>query len=350
MIASPTAKDPNRARSLRADEGFPVLDLGNFFAGDMSALPDLGAQLRSAAETLGFYAVINHGVPPALINRAFDAAARFHALPLALKQAVAANEHNVGYMAYGASVSRASKVHKATKPNLNEAYFVKRDVAADHPDVLANKRFRGMNLWPDDLPGFREDVLAYCAAAEALALKLLPIYEAALELPPGYFDQPFQDPQFTLRLSHYPPVPAAEIEENQFALAPHTDSGFMTLLPQNDLPGLAIRHPDGDWFDQPVIPGSFMVNTGDILHRWSNHRFLSTPHRVINRTGTRRYAIPFFFDPHCDFKMACLPSCAGPDNPPRYEPTSYTEYMLWFSNKNYPQVTPKPGETVAKVD
>ncbi len=123
----------------------------------------------------------------------------------------------------------------------------------------------------------------------------------------------------------------------------------MTLLPQNDLPGLAIRDPSGVWFDQPVIPDSFTVNTGDILRRWSNHRFLSTPHRVVNRTGQERYAIPFFFDPQCDYKMACLPSCQSDDNPPRYEPTSYTEYMLWFAGVNYPQVTAKPGEIVADV-
>ena len=123
----------------------------------------------------------------------------------------------------------------------------------------------------------------------------------------------------------------------------------MTLLPQNRRPGLAIRDPAGGWFEPPVIPGSFTVNSGDMLHRWSNHRFRSTPHRVINYSGKERYSIPFFFDADIDYPMACLPSCQGPDNPPRHEPTSYAEYMLWFANRNYPQVNAKPGEAVADV-
>jgi isopenicillin N synthase-like dioxygenase len=346
---SNTALDPYSPRTLSEREAFPVLDLADYLAGDDSQLPILAEQLRDAAENLGFYAIINHGVPQSLIQQTFNETKRFHGQSLETKQSLQVNEHNIGYMAMGASISRASAVHKATKPNMNEAFFVKRDLPLDHPHVLANKRFRGANQWPDDLPEFRARMVEYCNASEDLSLKLLPVYALALDLPTDFFTEAFRDPQYALRMSHYPALTQEQLEDNQFALAPHTDSSFMTLLPANDLPGLAIRHPNGEWFEQPVIPGSFTVNTGDMLYRWSNHRFRSTPHRVVNRSGAERYAIPFFFDVTCDYPMTCIPTCQSVDNPPKYEPTSYAEYMLWFASTNYPQVTAKAGEKIAKV-
>ena len=119
----------------------------------------------------------------------------------------------------------------------------------------------------------------------------------ALDLPPDWFDKAFEDSQFSFRLSHYPPVAA---EPNQFGIAPHTDSNFMTFLAQTEVPGLQVRMPGGDWLDVPYIPGSFAVNSGDMLRRWSNGRFKSTPHRALPPVGRERYAIPFFLGPRFD--------------------------------------------------
>ncbi|MBC9205260.1 hypothetical protein IBL26_00315 [Roseomonas aerophila] len=124
------------------------------------------------------------------------------------------------------------------------------------------------------------------------------------------------------------------MEENEFGLAPHTDTGFMTLLAQNDVPGLNIGTRDGRWIDAPAIPGTFIVNGGDMLRRWTNDRFLATPHRVINRSGKERYSIPLFFDTTLDDPMSCLPNCSSPDNPLRYEPITLMQYMLWHQKKN----------------
>ena len=195
-------------------------------------------------------------------------------------------------------------------------------------------RYRCANPWPEPhlLPGFRETVVAYLDAMERLCKRMLPLYAVALELSPDYFDEAFAEPQYTLRMSHYPP--AEQGDTDQYGLAPHTDSSFLTMLPQSELPGLAIRMPSGEWVDAPATPGTFLVNSGDMLRRWTNHRFLSTPHRVVNRNAGRdRYAIPFFFDATHNYPMACLPTCQGPDNPPRYEPTTYGEYMRWFARQ-----------------
>lgn len=313
----------------------PVIDLEDFLAGKPGALEETAAQLRHTCENIGFMFVTGHGVPRELVDEVFEASRRFHDLPEADKQALKANEHNIGYMGHGASVSRASQVYEGErKTNLVAAMFVKRELPPDHPDILQNKRFRGPNQWPaDDLGGFRETCIAYMDALEALGKSLLPLYALALDLPADFFTMPFSEPQYTLRLSHYPPMAA---EDNQFGLAPHTDSSFMTLLAQNKVEGLQVRRTDGTWIDAPVVPNSFVVNTGDMLRRWSNHRFLSTPHRAVASVpGRHRYAIPFFFDPQADYVMECLPTCQGPDNPPRYEPGSYTDYMLWFAKQNY---------------
>src|SRR5262249_15601702 len=151
----------------------------------------------------------------------------------------------------------------------------RRERAPHDPLVLAKRRFHGLNQWPANLPGFRETVLAYMGAMETLCRRLVPIYATALDLPPDAFDRAYTEPHLIQRMTHYPPLAADEAAS--LSLTPHTDSGFMTLLASNPVPGLSILLPDGRWVDAPVVADTFVVNGGDILHRWTNERFLSTP-------------------------------------------------------------------------
>ncbi len=311
----------------------PVVDVARYLAGDRSELPRLARTLRYAFEQVGFYYLRGHDVPESLIAATFAEAARFHAQPIEDKLAVRINAHNIGYMPMGGSIARTSKVNNNTKPSVNEAYFLRRERTPDDPDVIAGKRFRGLNQWPAGLPGFRDTVLAYMTAMESLGRRLVPIYAVALDLPADYFDAMFEKPNMIQRLSHYPPRPS--YDDNEFSIAPHTDSGFMTLLAPSAVPGLAIRLPDGTWFDAPSIPGCFTVNGGDILRRWTNERFLSTPHRALNVSGLDRYAIPFFFDPHPDTLIECLPTCRTEAEKAKYEPITYDDYALWYATRNY---------------
>jgi isopenicillin N synthase-like dioxygenase len=318
-----------------APETIPVLDLAPLRRGDPGATQELGAALRDAFENVGFYFIVNHGVPQSLIDATFDAARRFHNMDLERKLALRMNKNNVGYLPFKGSVTRHSQLNANNMPNLVEAFFTKRELPPGHPDRDSGLPFRGPNFWPDDLPGFKETVLSYNDAMEGLGLSLLPLYAVALELPPDYFAQAFRMPSYTLRMSHYPQQEV--VEDNEFGLAPHTDTSFMTMLAQNEVPGLSIRLPNGRWLDAPALPGSILVNGGDLLRRWTNDRFLATPHRVINRSGQERYAIPFFMDCDYDWRMECLPSCTDAETPPKYEPITYPEYMTWFRNLNYSQ-------------
>lgn len=327
---------------IRADavDEIPVIDLKDYRDGRSGAREKVAEELRHAFEDIGFYFIVNHGVPKRLIDETFEAAKRFHAMPLDDKLPLKLNEYNIGYLPMRGGTTRHSQLNANNKPNVNEAFFMARDLAPDHPDALAKKPFRTPNKWPANLPGFRETCLVYAEELERLALELVPLYALALDLPVDFFDEAFANPMYKLRLSHYPPH--EPVDGNEFGLAPHTDTSFMTILAPNRVPGLSIRGPSGRWIDAPAMDDAFLVNGGDMLRRWSNDRFLATPHRVINRTGEERYAIPFFFDCGADYTMTCLPTCTGPGNPPKYEPITYVEYMTWFRSMNYGPERNKP--------
>jgi isopenicillin N synthase-like dioxygenase len=310
----------------------PVIDLGPYLSGAPGALRAVAEELGAALETVGFFIIVNHGVPPELIDRTFEQARRFHAQPAAAKLALRMNEHNNGYMAMGRYAVWTSGVNANDKPDLNEAFFTKRERAPDDPLVLAGRRFAGPNRWPEHLPGFRETVLAYTDAVDALGRRLMPACAVALGLPPDTFDMAFAESQFSFRLSHYPPVQA---EPNQFGIAPHTDANFLTFLAQTEVPGLQLRLPTGEWLDVPYVPDSYAVDSGDMLTRWTNGRFKSTPHRAVPPVGRDRYAIPFFLGPHLDTEIACLPTCQGPDHPARFPPITYDAYLHWWYDANY---------------
>jgi isopenicillin N synthase-like dioxygenase len=319
-------------RQRTTDATIPVIDLVQYLAGVPGALEVAAAELRFALENIGFFIIVNHAVPRELIDRTFAEARRFHAQPQAAKMALRMNEHNNGYMSMGRYAVWTSEVNANDKPDLNEAFFIKRERSPDDPLRRSGRRFVGPNRWPDDLPGFGEAVLAYTDAVDALGRRVLPVCAVALDLPPGYFDAAFAESQFSFRLSHYPPVAA---EPNQFGIAPHTDANFLTFLAQTEVPGLQVRLPSGTWLDVPYVPDSYVVNAGDMMYRWTNGRFRSTPHRALPPVGRHRYAIPFFMGPHIDTVIACLSTCQGPDNSPRFPPIRYDEYLHWWYDANY---------------
>jgi isopenicillin N synthase-like dioxygenase len=319
-------------------EIIPIIDLGPYLAGAPQAMERTAEQLRVALSEIGFYFIVNHGIPQPQIREAFRQAEQFHALPLPRKMEIRIDRHNVGYLPMRGDTLRTSTVQAVTKANLNEALFVARDLPADHPDVLADRRFRGTNRWPADLPGFRESIVAYCVAMERLVRKIVPLYARALDLPAAYFDAPFRDCQYKLRMTHYPPQD--EPADDEFGIAPHTDTSFLTLLAPNEVPGLSIRTQAGTWIDAPAVPDAYVVNGGQMLQRWTNDAFLATPHRAINRSGGERYALAFFCDSNIDWPVAAVPTTVGPDRPPKYPTTYYTDYMVHYQKRTYDLLNP----------
>jgi len=269
---------------------------------------------------------------------------------LETKLTVKVDEHTIGYMPIPDKAT-PNAIAQGRKPSQNEAYFLRRERDADDPDVVSGRRFHAMNKWPADLPGFREQSLSYMSVLEELCKKLVPLYALALDLPQHHLDAFFAKPHMVLRQSRYPRIDADD--DSVANILPHTDAGFMTLLPPNKVEGLSIQLPNGEWMDAPYVEGAYVVNGGDILHRWTNERFLSTPHRVRNITGTLRYAIPFFFDPDHDTVIECLPTCQSVDKPAKYPPIKLGDYAVWFAAQRYnhmakveikPEAEISPGE------
>jgi isopenicillin N synthase-like dioxygenase len=190
---------------------------------------------------------------------------------------------------------RTSVVANVIKPNMNEAFFMARDLAPDHPDVVSGRRFRSANQWPECLPGFREALVEYCDALERLVQRLVRVYARALDLPATYFDGPFTDFQYKLRATHYPLQPKA---------------------------------PDDEFGIAPSMAGSCCCAGPTIV---SSQR----PHCAVNRTGGERYALAFFCDAQIDWPIAAVPTCVGPGRPPRYETTYYTGYMICYQARTY---------------
>ncbi|MCH9673052.1 MAG: isopenicillin N synthase family oxygenase [Gammaproteobacteria bacterium] len=318
----------------RAIEQIPILDLGPYFAGREGALVKLGAEMRAASEGVGFFYVTGHGVDDALIEAAFAESKRFHALPIEEKSRLAIDMNNIGYMAMNASMQRHSTVHRNSRPNQNASLFVSYDRDPEDPDVVAGTPLRGANHWPD-LPGFRETVMAYFWAMHGLGQRLGAVFAVALDLPEDYFSPLFGDEPFAnLRLLHYPPT--QDVADNAFGAAPHTDNGFMTLLAREPgVPGLAVRFPDGSWVSPPVIPGTFLVNLGNTLRRWTNDRFVATPHGVVNDAEADRYTLAYFHSVNPGTMIECLPTCQDDANKAKYDPAQYRDLILEFYNANY---------------
>lgn len=319
----------------------PVLDLAPLRSGEPGALDRLGEELRQAFTEVGFYFVRNHGIPQSLLDATFAAAELSHAQPIEAKLALKINEHNIGYMPMRGATTRVNAVGDVALPNANEAIFFKRDLPADHPDVLANVRFRGLNQWPE-LPGFREQVLEACAAFEGLGLRLLPMYARALGLAPDFFTPFFAEPMYTLRMSHYPQQPPTA-PENEFGIAPHIDTSFMTILAQNRIPGLSLRLSSGEWVDAPAPEGALLINGGMMLRRWTDKRFLATPHRVINRSGKERYAIPFFMDAGYHAVMTPITADGSTGREP---PIVYPDFMTGYQRSNFHHAADDKAEKV----
>ena len=299
------------------DGDIPIIDLEEYFTdGSEVALARVADALRIACEEVGFFIITGHQVEACLVEKMFTLTRQFHALPLEARQAILMDRPDwpTGGMGYLPIKNR--KLPARDKGNLNEAFIIKCDHRLGMDD----------NQWPDPdlLPEFRSGVEQYATAMTALGKRLLPIFAAALEMPPTFFDAAFQSPLYRLRMTHYPPVTATPGDE--FGIAPHVDTTFCTILAQ-DQPGLTIfSERRQQWISAPLLQNAFIVNSGELLKHWTNDRFISVKHFANNNTGkTSRHSIPFFLNANADYTMTCIPSCCGPDNPPKYAPISYAE-------------------------
>jgi len=308
-------------------EEIPLIDFGPFRRSDRSERHRVAREIGEACRNIGFFYLINHGVPDELVARTFAEAKRFFDLPLEKKLEISIDRSpcHRGWFAVGGENLDPAKQREGG--DLKEGLKIGRDLAPDHPLVLAGTPLHGPNLWPEGLPGWREAMQAYYDAMSDLGREVMRAFALALDLEEDFFEDKLTGPMATVGPLHYPPQ-AGTITERRIGAGSHTDFGCLTLLAQDQAGGLQARNCAGTWIEAPPIEGAFVVNIGDMMARWTNDIFASTPHRVINTSGRERYSIPFFFDPDFEAEVSCLPTCCSPERPPRYPPTSGGRHLI----------------------
>ena len=297
----------------------PTLDIRRF-EGDRDAFV---AELGAAYREWGFAGIRGHGIPAGQIDTAYDVFQRFFALPDEVKRKyhVPGGGGARGYTPFGVETAKG-----ATHFDLKEFWHVGREIPRDsrYADVMPP------NLWPEEIPGFREVAYGLYTALDQLGSRVLSALALHIGLPADFFTDKTDCGNSILRPIHYPPITAPEIP-NERAGA-HEDINLITLLVGASAEGLEVRSHAGEWVPFTADADTIVVNIGDMLQRLTNHVYPSTTHRVVNPQGEKarqpRYSTPFFLHPNPDFVIDVLPSCVTADNPSRYpEPITAQGYL-----------------------
>ncbi len=308
----------------------PTIDIsGTRNVGDTSSasrIDEVAAQVDAACVDSGFFIVTGHEVDPLLVEQVIDVSRRFFNLPSATKALVAppGPEHYRGFLGLNTTSLAATLGDDEAPPDLCESFNVGR---YDDPEIRARAFVEGAeatflpNLWPSEPGELRPLFEEYYREMERLCMDMLPLFARALDLPAGWFSDKVIDHTALLLVNWYPP--AAVARPGQLRRGAHTDYGAFTVVAAEQIPGLQISL-DGDWIDVPSVPGSFVVNLGDLMARWTNDRWVSTLHRVVIPDGDDsrrdRVSVPYFFQPSYRAQIETVPTTITAEHPAKYEP------------------------------
>ena len=297
----------------------PVIDLSDSFSSSLALRSEVAAKIRKACCETGFFYVSNHGVPEEAIDSAAALSRRFFGQPDAAKLPL------LGQGGYGYEPPRLQILDETAPPDLKEGFMMS---ASETPMAQYVS-------WPEDMPEFREGLESYDRHMRQLGCHIMRCIALSLDLPEDYFDEGFSRPTSSVRVLHYAPRPRDSVA-NQIGAGAHTDWGAITILHQDEIGGLEVQTADGAWVAATPIAGTFVVNLGDMIRRWTNDRYSSTMHRVLPPEGDRhRYSIATFFNPYDQYEVACVPTCRIEGDEPRYPPCTVGEHIQEMMRKTY---------------
>lgn len=303
----------------------PIIDLTPFLSGSLADKQGVAATVGEACKQIGFLTITGHGVPTQVTLGMYDAARQFFDLPETEKTKLAMTPAGAGYSPLKGETLSAS-LGQAAPADLKESLNIGADFSAAP--------------WPASPADLKPAALAYFGAMANLAATLLRVFALALDLPEHFFEDKIDRHRSFLRLINYPNQDSAPLP-GQLRAGEHTDYGTLTILRSENAPGgLQVRNHDGEWLEVEALPDSFVVNIGDLMMYWTNDRWLSTLHRVVNpphdkRLGSRRQSMAFFHNPNPDALITCLDSCRGPGNPAKYPPITAGEHLAMKVSKAY---------------
>ncbi|WP_375407613.1 isopenicillin N synthase family dioxygenase [uncultured Amnibacterium sp.] len=294
----------------------------------------VGHEIDDTLRTVGFFQITGHGVPDDVAGACWEAATAFFDLPLAVKSQVERTEGGLyGYFPMR-SESLAMSRGVSTPGDLKESFNIGPTRPPAHEPVDDDERaLFSANRWPAQLPRMRPAWEAYFAAMDALAVRLMSIFALGLDLPADYFAARIDSSPGALRAINYPEQQLPP-EEGQLRAGAHSDYGTLTILrQQTGRGGLQVRdEASGSWVDVPAVEGAFVINIGDLMARWTNDRWTSTLHRVVNpdagaAVSSRRQSMPFFHNANHSALIEAIPTCVAPGEQPKYEPVLAGPYL-----------------------
>lgn len=313
----------------------PVIDIAPFRLGGTTERKAVVESLRAACEDIGFFSVVGHGVDESLVTRTQNLAKDFFALPPDQKRLVERPPEKIsrGYSHVGDLALSYSRGEVAP-PDIQESFAMGPLARPDDPHLTPDvaRRFFASNRWPEHPVEFAPTLKIYYEEMSRLAGTIMRIFALALDLDEGFFEDKIDRATSTMRLIRYPEQHAEPLE-GQLRAGAHTDYGTVTILRGEDVPGgLQVLSKQGSWDDVHPVQGSFICNIGDLMARWTNDRWVSTMHRVVNppreHAMTPRLSIVFFHNPNHDADIRCIESCIRKGERPRYEPVTFGDYYL----------------------
>jgi isopenicillin N synthase-like dioxygenase len=321
---------PDRDRVADADAAVPIIDIAPFVHGDAAARKKVVAAVKRACEQVGFFVITGHDVPQDKVSAVFAEGRAFFARPFNEKMRIKRPGPGIsrGYNSL-AGQSLGLTMGRKAPPDLMESLGFG-PLETDN-DPYWTEGFGPVhahpNLWPEGAPQFRGAVSDYWRAMEALSARLMRIFALALDLDEDFFVERSKRHVTNMRINYYPAQDRPP-EAGQLRAGAHSDYGAFTILKGENAPGgLEVLRRGGDWTGVPVIDEGFIINIGDLLMRWTNDKWVSTIHRVVNppeevRRRVDRMSIAYFFVPDHDIEVRCLETCMGAGNPSRYPPTT----------------------------
>ncbi len=312
----------------------PIIDFSSFNVG-LEARKQIARRVDQACRSYGFLTISGHGIAPELIDRIDRTSRAFFDLPASVKNRYHLSDSVAwrGYFAVKSSSVGKTLGDEASLPDMRE-YFTINQPQIDRDDPYYHtseaQRIFAPNVFPTEIDELQESWEDYYAAMEALAGRLMRIFALALGLDEDWFADKTDRHMTNLVVSNYPD-PAGDELPGQMRAGPHTDYGTLTILRAEDKPGgLEVLAKDGQWFRVPIVPGTFVINIGDLMARWTNDEWVSTLHRVVappahKAEGSRRLSLTFFHQPNWDALVECIPSCIGSGR--RYPPITSGDHL-----------------------
>lgn len=306
----------------------PSLDLADFTSGNAEQKAQFVKKLGEAYENIGFVAIKNHGLSQELQNRLYTSIKEFFALPDDVKMKYEKPEIGFqrGYTGKGKEHAKGRNTG-----DLKEFYHVGQELGnIPHEDPIKSEYPE--NIWPEELPQFKNDALEAFQTLENAGRNMLKAIALNLDLPEDYFEEKVAYGNSILRQIHYFPIEnPEEVPADAVRAAEHGDINLITLLMGASADGLQVLRKDGKWIPITALPDQLVVNVGDMLERLTNKKLKSTIHRVVNPPkelmNTSRYSIPFFMHPRSEMNLTCLANCVDEQHPKQFSDATAGEFL-----------------------